>query len=696
MGNGLRFPGAWACSALFLAALPSVASGQEQGDSIRPTSYQAEWMYEGSYGLMVHYLITPEGSTPEARTEAFNRVVNGFDIDAFMKQFEKSGADWLFFTIGQNTGYYCSPNTFLDRAAPGHTSDRDLVLEIARRVKELGKWFVAYLPAEVAQQSDEIRHAFAWQDGDKTEYLNRYLDFVKDYALSYGPLCDGWWFDGCYDGIHKGTWDWKRWIDAVREGNWQSAVAFNDGSFCVGKLGPLTPLETFLAGEVHLLEDSQIRTDFLATGKEVYKTPEGHLRLQGQEPKFYMPQSRCVDGVQWHALVPIDSSFAAPAVPNQHYADEDLFLFVLNCRAVGGAVTLNVPIDPKGSIPDETVAQLARLNREIRNQIANSDQRNVFFKDCGTRPDELRDVQPFYLLSAFRRALVKGQWELALSMCSKDEQAMARTYPSPQAFLEDKIPIDLMLSFKHYLACNYATETFTLCLQIIDDKDGRDYWGFFIHRKEGLFVIDFLPMSASDYLSAAQSAKEYRNACRSRVEEEYGKAAEELQLKLVLNKTIITAGEAIPCRIVAANDGDKDFLIGARQLFRCSFEIIDADGKNVASPRPKAPRMQTCLIGMEAQKLAAGSSVVALDYKDLAEDHPALRTPGEYAITFRGSLLSPWVETPVEREKALPLQDRYLDTSRLSDPKYRSYAHICFEQALSLTNTVKITVRPAH
>ena len=179
---------------------------------------RAEWMAKGSYGLMVHYLNTPKGNTEEERTADFNRIVDSFDLDYFMKQFEASNADWLIFTIGQNTGYYNSPNAFLDKALPGRTSRRDLVLEIAKRVKALDKRFIAYMPVEVAGQSPEIHKAFAWNPGDQTEFLNRYLQFVSDYSRNLGTLADGWWFDGAYDHIHEGKWDWARWNAAARTG----------------------------------------------------------------------------------------------------------------------------------------------------------------------------------------------------------------------------------------------------------------------------------------------------------------------------------------------------------------------------------------------------------------------------------------------------------------------------------------------
>ena len=124
--------------------------------------HNAAWMAEGSYGVMVHYLIYPTGDSDAAKTADFNRTVDGFDLDYFMKQFEETGADWLIFTVGQNTGYYNSPNEMLDAALPGHTSKRDIVVEIAHRVKALKKRFIAYFPAEIVSLPEELKRAFGW------------------------------------------------------------------------------------------------------------------------------------------------------------------------------------------------------------------------------------------------------------------------------------------------------------------------------------------------------------------------------------------------------------------------------------------------------------------------------------------------------------------------------------------------------
>lgn len=309
--------------------------------------HRAAWLSEASYGLMVHYLISPPGDTPEAQTAEFNRLVSVFDLDAFVAQFQSTGADWLIFTIGQNEGYYCSPNQWLDDRLSGHTSERDLILEIATRLRALGKRFIAYLPCEANFQLPQIQAAFAWNPADQGEFQRRYQQFVRAYAEKLGASCDGWWFDGCYawEPFHNSLYDWPNWFAAARAGNPNAIVCFNDGAFCINNVRPVTPLEDYHAGEVHQLVNGRIKL--------------------GHEPDspLYLPDSQFIDGVQWHALVPVDSTFEGGA--SYHYTDAELIGFVKACKSVRGAVTLNLPIGLDGRVPEGSIAQMQRLGRAI-------------------------------------------------------------------------------------------------------------------------------------------------------------------------------------------------------------------------------------------------------------------------------------------------------------------------------------------
>jgi hypothetical protein len=313
-------------------------------------------MQGAGFGLMVHWLAP--GPAPEVGERLLepDRAVDGFDLERFRTDFEQSGADWLIFTIGQNTGFYASPNAVLDRlVGSGHASRRDLVLEIARAVHRLGKRFIAYLPAEVNAQSPEIHAGFAWNPADQSEFQRRYTRFIREYAARLGSLLDGWWFDGCYTwpAFHNSLYDWPLWCGAARAGNPDAALAFNDGSFCVGIDRPLAPDQDYLSGEVEVL-----RTGMLRLGR-------------GEDAPLVLPLTRFVPGTscQWHALVPIDCHWAHEApgpMEPPRYRDDELFAFVKRCRSVGGAVTLNVGIYQEGHLGAESLSQLRRLSESLR------------------------------------------------------------------------------------------------------------------------------------------------------------------------------------------------------------------------------------------------------------------------------------------------------------------------------------------
>lgn len=117
---------------LLFAAAFLIISSFALSDADQFENPRVQWM-KGKYGIMVHWLYPYFGGDVD-------EIVGGFNIDTFMSDFESSGAEWLIFTAGQNTGAYCSPNKALEMyCGESHTpKKRDLLLEVASRVKSLG------------------------------------------------------------------------------------------------------------------------------------------------------------------------------------------------------------------------------------------------------------------------------------------------------------------------------------------------------------------------------------------------------------------------------------------------------------------------------------------------------------------------------------------------------------------------------
>ncbi len=344
-------------------AQPVIATTMPDG-----TPNKAAWMAQGSYGVMTHYLIRPEGATPEEKAADLNRTVDNFDLDSFMAQFDATGADWLIFTLMQGTGFLSSKSEFIDALQPGLTPNRDLIPEIGKRLHERGKRLIVYMPHGMTGADPMVKQLL----GLGTEgYAERHLEFLRHYSLKGGEFIDGWWFDSARPQEND---IWQGEIDACRAGNLDAVVSFSGAEFCTrsGDVAPRCPIEDYHAGEIHLLEDSKIRTDFVYPPGEgnILVDKDGKLRKRDQEALFYMPDGQFIDNVQWHGLLPIDLTFN-PAIPNQycHYTDKELFKFVEDVKAVGGALTINVPIENvNGHLPEDTLSQLTRLGHHLKGE----------------------------------------------------------------------------------------------------------------------------------------------------------------------------------------------------------------------------------------------------------------------------------------------------------------------------------------
>lgn len=363
MSHGIR---AGIAVLLSLIALHTAHAGPAI-QTVRPdgSPNKAAWMAQGSFGVMTHYLLSPEGATPEEKTANLNRTVDNFDLEAYLDQIDAAGADWVIFTLMQGTGYLSSRSDYVDSLQPGITPRRELIPELGKGLHERGKRLIVYMPSPHTGADPVVKRLIGL---GAEGYLDRHNELVRELSIKGGKDIDGWWFDSC------GAQDnaaWQREMDACRAGNPEAVIAFSGAEFCAaGSIKPLCPIEDYHAGEIHLLEDGKIRTDF------VYPPGEGNilvdenrkLRKRGQEAKFYMPEAQFIDNVQWHGLLPIDLTFN-PAVPNQycHYTDKELFKFIEDIKAVGGALTINVPIENEnGHIPDDTHSQLVRLGKHLK------------------------------------------------------------------------------------------------------------------------------------------------------------------------------------------------------------------------------------------------------------------------------------------------------------------------------------------
>jgi hypothetical protein len=344
-------------------------------------------MQQGKFGLMVHWCVPKTPPQYGKRIEDINKATDRFDLPRFIKDFRRTKADWLIFTIGQMTGF-ASPNQTMDQwVGPGHCAQRDLIMEVAQEVKKLGRRFIAYIPLPLRAKN----FTYASLRISEPEFHRHYAAVIEEYSRRYGKLLDGWWFDGgsTEPEFRQALINMRK---AARAGNPDAIVTFNNGSFCLGLSQPVIPGQDYLSGESEFLLKGKIRygrgTDVMTPlPSPASKQPamgRAVTDCTGHVCTFPLPQPppTCL----WHALLPIDCMWergiafnpdwqnpAFPWVaPKPHQMERPLYTLaelatlVRDFKSVGGGVTLNVGIFQEGGLGPATVSQLAKLATIVR------------------------------------------------------------------------------------------------------------------------------------------------------------------------------------------------------------------------------------------------------------------------------------------------------------------------------------------
>ncbi len=140
--------------ALILSLVMLVAYGKSQE--------RASWMKEARLGIMTHYLADWQAKTANIKMDIveWNKLVDNFDVEGLADQVKSTGAGYMIFTIGQNSGYYVSPNATYDSLtgiSPGKCSKRDLIADLATALKKRHIRLIVYLPSGAPVGDEEAK-----------------------------------------------------------------------------------------------------------------------------------------------------------------------------------------------------------------------------------------------------------------------------------------------------------------------------------------------------------------------------------------------------------------------------------------------------------------------------------------------------------------------------------------------------------
>jgi len=338
-------------TALLLAPLASLF-GADSSLSIKPRvqtarfSPAADWLPDARLGVFMHFY--PGNMNQLA-------LVDSFDVAAVARQLKEMGAAYLILTLGQNTGFYISPNSAYDRflkCGPGERcSRRDLPLDLYRALQAEGIRLMLYLPCQAPNRDARAQSAFGLPVGQRDQPINqefarKWAQVIHEWSARYGDKVAGWWFDGGYQRIQFDDAIAAIYADAVKRGNPRAIVAFNPGAIATFKPGVKlvrhTQAEDYTAGEVN-------------------------------NPFNLLPASCWVDGSQWHALTFLGSTWGRRDI---RHPTADWIQWVRAATENGGVVTLdlgpnkNAAVGPIGTFSAEQVAQFKTIHQALPTKAA--------------------------------------------------------------------------------------------------------------------------------------------------------------------------------------------------------------------------------------------------------------------------------------------------------------------------------------
>ncbi|MBN1507907.1 MAG: alpha-L-fucosidase [Sedimentisphaerales bacterium] len=299
-----------------------------------PNHRNTEWFKAAGYGVFMHFL--PADATGLAR-------VHEFDVQNLARQLETLGAKYFVITLGQNSGFFNSPNATYDRYtgyAPGQRcSPRDLPLDLYRALTPKGIRLMLYLPCQTPNQDARAQKAFGLRQGAQDqpidlEFARKWAQVIQEWSDRYGDKVAGWWFDGGYEHIHFNEAIARVYAAAVKHGNPDAIVTFNPGV----RLIRWTQAEDYTAGELN-------------------------------EPFDMVPASPWVNGSQWHALTYLGSNWSRR---DTRYPAERWAKWVRTVVSNGGVVTLDMGPNwdpasgPIGALAQAQMDQVRAIQAALR------------------------------------------------------------------------------------------------------------------------------------------------------------------------------------------------------------------------------------------------------------------------------------------------------------------------------------------
>ena len=313
------------------------------GQRLYQGTRRAEWMQDPRYawGVMTHYLADWQSQVNhlDMNVDLWNKMIDGWDVEGMAKRLASVGAGHYQISIGQNSGYYLSPNATYDKITgitPSKCSRRDLVADFYEPLRQRDIKLMVYLPSGAPNGDKAAKTALEWQNGGypNKNFQLKWEAIIREWSQRWGDKVTGWWLDGVVypDSMYRSPEppNFASLGAAARAGNPDACVAFNPGVY--NRLFAMSRDEDFTAGEI---DDPNL-------AKVMHQ-------VNGR-----------VDGTQIHMLCFLGQHWGKG---EPRFTTEQAVAATKKVRDWGGAVTWDVPVAMDGTIAAAFMEQLEAIGK---------------------------------------------------------------------------------------------------------------------------------------------------------------------------------------------------------------------------------------------------------------------------------------------------------------------------------------------
>lgn len=316
------------------------------------------WIREAKWGVFVHFL-AEHHLEPTITPKQWNRLVDGFDVEALADQLASVKAGYLIFTIGQNSGYFCAPNPVYDQYVgypESHCSDRDLLADLYEALSKRGISLLAYLPGGAPDRDAQAVSRLEWGCGGSDRYANfqrKWESICRCWSERWGNKIRGWWIDGCWFGETMYDFDdepnFRSFAAALKAGNPDSLVSFNPG-LRLPAFKSATPYEDMTCGEC---------LDVLYLG--TYERD-----ANGEWGEYFDFANGNVNGIQLHLYLSLAGHVknTPPQLCKPRFPLDLITGYTNYINARGGVISWEAPIESGGTLREPYYEQLKMLGQQ--------------------------------------------------------------------------------------------------------------------------------------------------------------------------------------------------------------------------------------------------------------------------------------------------------------------------------------------